>query len=464
VRRALALCFAFAPIACATAATRAFVAERPPFGIGSAPIAPVVERVADAPACEPLAVDVPEIQAAPIDVALPPLVDDGHTLAPFYERLARLARGGARDHVRIAVYGDSNMTMDFITGEMRRVLQRRYGDGGHGFVALGKPFSHYRHMDVKHHVRFGFASYAVSTKPLGDGGYGFSGIAAQSLQRGGITAVATADAPSPVGRAVSRVDFFYLKAPRFGAFEVRVDGAPGAPIDTRADAMSLGVHHLDLPDGPHAFDVVSDSVHPVRLLGAALERDRPGIVVDSLGVGSMNTKCMTRERPEINEPMLARRHYDLVVFMHGTNDAFTRADVPEYLAEVVAVHRAALPGVPILIVTPPDRGKTASFRLNELVVAQRREIARSLGTAFWSLFDAMGGQGSMARFYALRLAMSDGIHFNERGGAWVGDRLVALLLGGLRAYVAEHPDAGCGPDRAPADLPSAAPLDSISLR
>lgn len=187
-------------------------------------------------------------------------------------------------------------------------------------------------------------------------------------------------------------------------------------------------------------------MRPVRLLGAALERERPGIVIDSLGVGSMNTKCMTRERPEINEPMLARRHYDLVVFMHGTNDAFTRADVPAYFAEVVAVHRAALPGVPILVITPPDRGRTASFGLNELVVAQRRAIADALGTAFWSLFDAMGGEGSMARFYALHLAMHDGIHFNERGGAWVGDRLVAVLLSGLRAYAAAHPDAGCDDD------------------
>lgn len=226
-------------------------AALPPFGLAAPIVIPTAERetAPEAPRCAPLEVDVPAPSATPIDVPVPPLVDPNGSLAPFYARLARLARGRAKDHVRIAVYGDSNMTMDFITGEMRRVLQRRFGDGGHGFVALGKPYSHYHHMDVKHHVRYGFASYAVATKPLGDGGYGFSGIAAQSLQRGGVTMVATADEGAPVGRAVSSVDFFYLREPRFGAFEVRVDGAPGEPIDTRADAVALGVRHFDLPDG-----------------------------------------------------------------------------------------------------------------------------------------------------------------------------------------------------------------------
>src|SRR5262249_27239268 len=100
-------------------------------------------------ACEPLAVPPLDAGKDPVGVPLPPIVDaTGLVMGPFYERLARLARGRADDHVRIAVYGDSNLTMDWITGRMRRQLQARYGDAGHGFIALGRPWSHYKHMDV----------------------------------------------------------------------------------------------------------------------------------------------------------------------------------------------------------------------------------------------------------------------------------------------------------------------------
>ena len=54
---------------------------------------------------------------------------------------AKLARGKATEHVRIAVYGNSNMTMDYMTGAMRRLLQSKFGDGGHGYVAMARPLA-----------------------------------------------------------------------------------------------------------------------------------------------------------------------------------------------------------------------------------------------------------------------------------------------------------------------------------
>jgi hypothetical protein len=102
--------------------------------------------------CEPIdktAYDIGPLETKVADVPLPAIVDDSSDLAPFYERLARLARGKAKDHVRIAVYGDSNMTMDFITGQMRRLFQAKFGDGGHGYVAMARPWGWYRHWVVE---------------------------------------------------------------------------------------------------------------------------------------------------------------------------------------------------------------------------------------------------------------------------------------------------------------------------
>src|SRR5439155_23313057 len=86
-----------------------------------------------APVCPPMDMELTkafELDTKTLKTVPPEILDEHHVLAHFYERIAELARGTANDHVRIGMYGDSNMTMDYITGEMRRTLQARFGDAG----------------------------------------------------------------------------------------------------------------------------------------------------------------------------------------------------------------------------------------------------------------------------------------------------------------------------------------------
>src|SRR5262249_47721717 len=135
----------------------------------------------------------------------PPVVDidDPHdALARFYARTAALVRGRSSQPVRIAVYGDSNGTMDYMTGEMRRVLQRAYGDAGHGFVALARPWPWYRHQYVvADYMHDAWSAFTVTTHPTPalDPWYGQGLIVAQSKQTGAATWVATAPPESPIG-------------------------------------------------------------------------------------------------------------------------------------------------------------------------------------------------------------------------------------------------------------------------
>src|SRR5258706_15740016 len=85
--------------------------------------------------CGPLKVAVPakfDLHTK-FDVAVPELVDFGDSsLDPFFEQLARVARGTPGAIVRIGAYGDSNWTNDRVSGEIRRRLQAAFGDAGHG--------------------------------------------------------------------------------------------------------------------------------------------------------------------------------------------------------------------------------------------------------------------------------------------------------------------------------------------
>jgi len=420
----------------------------PARGAGPDPAPAVASAlVVEAPACEPLVIEVPALDDSLMAAAEVPLLDPtGRGMAAFYERLARVLRGRAKDHVRVGVYGDSNMVMDFITGPLRRDLQLRYGDAGHGFIALARPWSHYRHMDIVQEIGSAFESYAVTTKPTKDGAYGYSGIVSEGSYPGAKVRLRTAPDSSLVGKTASRFDVFYLKGPRRGAFDVVIDGNKIATLAGEAPQRGVGIYRAEVDDGPHTFDTVVSAPPYIRLLGGVLERKAPSIVIDQLGVGAMNTQCITLEDPAVSLPMLAYRRYDLIILLTGTADIYQLDEAPGYVKQVIELHRAARPEVSFLLVAPPDRGVSHATDNLLTLGAQRKAAASELGVAFWDLLHAMGGPTVMMKFIRKQMALPDQIHFSEIGGAWVGRRLEHALMSSFARFLVEHPRTGCDPD------------------
>jgi GDSL-like Lipase/Acylhydrolase family len=413
----------------------------------SEPAAHAVATKPEAPACTSVQVEIPDVPMGDGDHAVPALVR-GHTLAPFFEKVASLLRGNASDHIRIAVYGDSNLTMDFLSGQLRRALQQKYGDAGHGFVALGRPWSHYKHMDVRHGVKGNIVSYACSTAPVVGHVYGISGIAGESSGLGGMAYAGTAGQDAPIGHAAGRFAVYFEKGKDRGHFEIRADGTKLETVDGHSQQAGLGIARFELPDGAHDVQVVAtDGKRRVRWLGLTMERDaKPSFVVDAFGVGSMNTHAQHRQEPTINHAMLVDRDYDLVIFATGANDVFSLPNTPRELTELIERHRAALPNVPVVLLTPSDRGRDSTFSQTLDVVAQRHQIAADNDVALWDLFAAMGGKNSMRAFKKRGFAIHDHIHMTQAGGRYLGNRLHQALWTSLSAYLAEHPQAGCRRD------------------
>ena len=77
------------------------------------------------------------------------LDDRNGGLDHFYAALWRTERGVPMAITRILHYGDSPTTADLITGDTRQLLQKRFGDAGHGFTLIGKPWAWYEHRGVE---------------------------------------------------------------------------------------------------------------------------------------------------------------------------------------------------------------------------------------------------------------------------------------------------------------------------
>jgi lysophospholipase L1-like esterase len=430
-----------APVSSAPAVSSVASADPPP------DIAPISSSIK--PACEKLKIEIPPVITADIDVPVPPIVDaSGKSLAPFYEKLAKLARGKATEPVRIAFHGDSNMTLDMMSGWIRRTLQKQLGDGGHGFVALGNPWTHYKHRDVKHGLasRIGWKEYALSTHKIRDGFYGVGGLAVESMQPKAGSFVATADPPALVGQKVNHFDIHYLKRPGYGAFDVVLDGTKVTRVTTDSPTASLGVHRMDVPDGPHRLEMISAEQRPVRLFGVALERTSPGIIVDSLGIGGSSADALANADSNVQIESLHERRYDLVMFLLGSNTASFNGQ-PRNMKKLITMHREALPGASLLIMSPPDHAESVnsggSDPLTVRVVKQNREIAADNNVAFWDFWEAMGGNGAMLKFQKKKWNLWDLYHLNETGAEYMASRIVHALWRDWAAYLDTHPDAGC---------------------
>src|SRR5271157_4796313 len=76
------------------------------------------------------------------------IVDPQTVLGPFYAALLRAERQEPHAVVRILHYGDSPSTADLITADLRALLQRRFGDAGHGVYLIAKPWAWYDHRGV----------------------------------------------------------------------------------------------------------------------------------------------------------------------------------------------------------------------------------------------------------------------------------------------------------------------------
>lgn len=370
--------------------------------------------------------------------------DPKRSMVHFYRSLARTAarkKRGDRDRAitRVLHYGDSLIDLDHITGPLRRMLQRRYGDGGHGFVLAAKPWRWYNHAGLSHVASSSWTHYNL----MGKGG------AKRSAHLGlGCAAVQSAAGRSWVLLKTSdklrstRLEVHYLKMRGGGKILVNVNGKPLATIKTAADSKASGRHLLTVPDEPHRIRLTTYG--RVRLFGIVLEREGPGITWENLTLVSARFHQLLSIDTIHWAEQLKLRRPDLVVFQFGANDTISYGgDLERYgrqIKEVMTRMRQALPRSSCMVIGPLDRlqrdakGRLSTPKNVRIVSDKQRQMALAAGCAFWDGQRAMGGPGSMRRWLERRLALKDMVHLNVRGSKIMAGLLERALLDGYRRH------------------------------
>jgi lysophospholipase L1-like esterase len=381
---------------------------------------------------------------------LPGRVPDEIPLQPLEGRPEDLARIGtlldqARTRrVRFTVFGASHTGADLFTGQLRRVLQTRYGDLGHGFVFPAALYQGDRGQDINLCRTEGWRSDWPGKKGgREDGLYGF-GASLSSADPADFGWLETT-VDNPQGRAVSRYEIFSLGEPNGGTLQVKVDDAPVEEISHVRGEVKILRHRVQVPDGPHRLVLSPKGDGEVRLFGVSAEREGPGIIVDAIGIRGRTASSWLRWDEEISSRAIASLAPDLVALAYGTNEANDGSLTPERYAEelraVLTRVRLAAPDAACLLIGPTDRGKRVArdtfvvWDRTAWVAQVQRQVGPEFGCAFWDWQQAMGGPGSMIAWSMLSPALgsSDLIHLSGAGYVWSADRLLMAMeqAGGL---------------------------------
>lgn len=368
-------------------------------------------------------------------------------LAEFFSSIAQSQKEG-KESVRILHYGDSHTAADFLTTAIRRSLQDRFGDGGRGFVLLGRPWNSYRPKDVYVDPdgrwtveRIKIAADAAKL----DGYYGLSGISVTADQASAKTLVST-ETGTGYGQKASVFEVFYLGQPGGGSFNVLVDGVSKGTVDTNSKKKRSGFFKVTVDEGAHNFVVKLKGNGPVRFFGAVIENDGPGIVYDTLGVNGGFFYTPQRWNPEELKKQIARRSPKLIVTMYGSNEVDSKSiDPTSYKAHVkmtMSRFRAGAPEASCLMLGPPDRIPRL-VRVGQpdqlaWIIEVQREVASEIGCAFLDLQEMMGGPGSHQTWQYMRpnLAQPDGVHLTVKGYRVLGEKIADELIAAYEEYTA----------------------------
>ena len=400
------------------------------------PLSPMVRHVDPTESVAPA--HLPAIPNGP--AAAEPLLDDSAgVLDAFYGALRRTVNGEPGAITRVVHYGDSPTTADLITGDIRALLQARFGDAGHGFILPAKPWAWYQHTGVRVSGS-GWQMVPASHFEVRDGLFGLGGVSFT----GGTSATSKIVFDKA---AYTRFEVWYLRQPEGGSLTVTADDAPLGRIDTAGGTKDADFAAFE---APHAATTLTLHVAQgrVRLFGVSAENAGAGLVYDSLGLNGASITVLSRMFDQNHwTAELQHRHPNLVVVNYGTNEAdfpaFIDKQYEKELREAIRRLRAALPDASLLVMSPMDRGyKAASGGIATMptiprIVALQRRVARDTGCGFFDTFQAMGGDGTMARWYAAqpRLVSADFIHPYPAGGKMIAVKFAHEIVSGLNRYL-----------------------------
>lgn len=403
---------------------------------------PEPEIVEDEPVDELAAISSEtESHSASVDTIVLPAaaIPADRPLQPFFDALQTTSSHS----VRVVHYGDSQIEEDRITMILRDHLQSLYGGGGVGMIPLHQTIPM---LTIRQQLSMGGRIQTIQQGPKRHLVYGPKAWRLPADNRYGMMGQ-VAFMNDSLARGSEHI-FLHLDRKDEGRRQrpfsrVRLFADPSVGISYVGDSTL----HREL----HFGDTTSCAVElqgKGRVYGISLETPA-GVIVDNIPMRG----CLGTIFRDISESQLSTFFHEtntaLIILQFGGNaipynkEQSTIRGIVTMLRRQVQYVRQCAPSASILFIGPSDmlQNDEGELKTHPLVPYMDRllqKMAADEGIAYWSLYEAMGGYGSMLRWQERGLAGSDGVHFTRRGAEKTGEMLWQWILDEQERYA--HPD------------------------
>jgi lysophospholipase L1-like esterase len=354
---------------------------------------------------------------------------------PLDKLTSRLLKAKSKGKVRIAWYGDSFSDGDILVSDLRDTLQSLYGGNGVGFVPITNEIAGFRQSVI--HSFGGWITSSILSNPgssqLGINGFSYAADSGNYVFYKGTN--------------------HFKHTSSFNTFRLFYTSANNRNVRIVINKKDRRIVELTASETPAMISVQADTIRQVSarlseggitLFGASLE-DETGIYIDNFAIKG-NSGLGLQAIPQRNLAAFdSLLKYDLIVLQFGLNVSNSPTQnftgYIKGMTKLIIKLKKAFPDTPILLLSVSDRsqrrqGQFVTMPVIPMLIQAQEKIAFDNKLLFWNLFEAMGGENSMAGFANSKpaLANKDYTHLNFAGGRKVGLSLAKSFIYEVEKY------------------------------
>ncbi len=363
-------------------------------------------------------------------------------LIPFFQSLAQTHNG--KKVTRIAWFGDSFIEGDLITQDFRSLMQDAFGGNGVGFVPVTSIVAGFR-QSVIH--RFSGWTTLTLLDPIPEG---------HSLGMSGYTFLpwAPADSDTTVVAGAPTVHYHSVPLPHLNGFNT-VKLLYGNSKGNNFVTINNTTYPLNNPGIINEVRISGENVQNVNatfqcassvdIYGFSLENDN-GVVVDNFSFRGNSGLPLSKVTTSMYTQTNALLGYDLIILEYGINAISPKSTNYDWYARgmnsSIKYLKSCFPNTSLLLIGIGDKAvREKGEYIEDPAIAPMLTIQRNMAIenkcAYWSLYNAMGGSGSMIQWVKGDTAFAnlDYTHLNAAGAKKVGGMFYTKLMEKYQAYL-----------------------------
>ncbi|MDO5608616.1 MAG: lipase [Capnocytophaga sp.] len=374
------------------------------------------------------------------------------------EFITKIKQKLQQPHCQIIHYGDSQIEGDRITSYVRNRLQVLFGGSGPGFFPIKMVYNQ-KSIDLETSLNwFRYAAFDRKQEYLEHAAYGIYG----SLSR--FTPyrekpVDTVDAKfMPIEKAYftirpslksyrrlrhyTKMQLHYGNNRETTMVTVYENGIPLLRDSLQSDGK-YHAYEIAFPKTPDEIRVELEGKESPDFYGVTLD-DSLGIRMDNVAMRGEAGRFFSKLNKGNFRQMSEVRHPDIIIFQYGGNTVPYLKDKEQIKGYVTVLMnnikwvQQSNPEAVCLLIGPGDMATSINGQMQtypflpKLNDEMKRQSLKN-NIAYWSLFEAMGGEGAIISWVEKGIGSPDYIHFRPEGTQLVSEMLFQCLHDDLLA-------------------------------